>query len=245
MSDFPTITPYGDNTPKKDQVAEMFNRIAFRYDFLNHFLSLGIDKIWRKRAIAAIPRQRPLLVLDVATGTGDLALDALEKEGIQIIGVDISPGMLKIADQKIKIRGVKKLFRVEIGDSEELKFESDHFDVVMVAFGVRNFENLEKGLKEILRVLKPGGKIIVLEFSKPTAAPFKQVYNFYFEHILPAFGKKISKDAKAYEYLQKSVLNFPDGTGFTSILDSLGYRNTNFRPLSLGICTLYTANKIE
>lgn len=243
MANMQSITPYGDEGSKKEQVAEMFNRIAFRYDFLNHFLSLGIDKLWRKKAIQQIPDQSPLLVLDVATGTGDLALDALEHKGIQIIGIDISPGMLKLADEKILARNVSDQFRVELGDSENLAFANNYFDVVMVSFGVRNFENLEKGLQEILRVLRPGGKLIVLEFSKPTRSPFKDIYNFYFEHVLPFFGKKVSKDAKAYEYLQKSVLYFPDGNGFTDILVRIGFHHTNFKPLSLGICTLYTALK--
>ncbi len=243
MSEYSPITPYGDGTSKKDQVAEMFNRIAFRYDFLNHFLSLGIDKFWRKRALDQLPKQKPLFVLDVATGTGDLALEAIYQKDIQIIGVDISSGMLKIAQDKIIARKASGKFSVVLGDSEQLDFESNHFDAVMVAFGVRNFQNLEKGLQEIRRVLKPEGKVIVLEFSTPTMVPFKQIYHFYFTAILPYFGHILSKDAKAYDYLQKSVAQFPNGKVFTDILSKVGFINTNFKPLSLGICTLYTAYK--
>jgi len=243
MSEMQTITPYGSEGTKKEQVARMFDRIAFRYDFLNHFLSLGIDTLWRKRAIRELPSKRPLYVLDVATGTGDLALDAIRKPDIKIIGIDISSQMLKIADQKIDRKKLQDRFVVELGDSENLRFSENTFDAVMVSFGVRNFENLQKGLEEINRVLIPGGKLIVLEFSKPSSSPFKEIYNFYFEHILPFFGKKVSKDGEAYEYLQKSVVHFPDGSKFTDILTSIGFAHTNFVPLSLGICTLYTAIK--
>jgi demethylmenaquinone methyltransferase/2-methoxy-6-polyprenyl-1,4-benzoquinol methylase len=243
MSEMESIKPYGNQGSKKEQVTEMFDRIAFRYDFLNHFLSLGIDKIWRKRAIRQLPDHRPLYVLDVATGTGDLALDALSSPQINIIGIDISSGMLKLADEKIIKRKLQERFRVELGDSENLHFSDNTFDSVMVSFGVRNFENLNKGLKEIYRVLKPGGKLIILEFSKPASSPFKEIYNYYFEHILPFFGKQVSKDGEAYEYLQKSVLHFPDGSRFTDILTSIGFNHTFFKPLSLGICTLYTAIK--
>jgi len=243
MSDLNSIKPYATEGSKKEQVATMFDRIAFRYDFLNHFLSLGIDRIWRKKAIKELPFGNPLFVLDVATGTGDLALDALHRPGVQIIGIDISAGMLKLADEKILRQGMANRFRVELGDSENLQFADNHFDAVMVSFGVRNFENLEKGLKEIHRVLKVGGKIVVLEFSKPRSSPFKEIYNFYFEHILPFFGNKVSRDAEAYTYLQKSVQYFPDGPEFLDKLRGAGFHQNNYRPLSLGICTLYTAIK--
>lgn len=243
MPEMPIIKPYSTEGSKKEQVTEMFDRISHRYDFLNHFLSLGIDHLWRRRAIKELPAQRPLYVLDVATGTGDLALDAVRSPEIKIIGIDISPGMLKIADEKIEKRKLQDRFVVELGDSEKLRFSDNTFDSVMVSFGVRNFENLNKGLEEIYRVLNPGGKLIILEFSKPVSSPFKEIYNFYFEHILPFFGNKVSKDGEAYTYLQKSVLHFPDGPQFTNILLNLGFKHTNYKPLSLGICTLYTAIK--
>ncbi len=242
----PAATPYNQETSKKSQVKEMFDRIAVRYDFLNHLLSLGIDKGWRKKAISALPDGDSMYILDIATGTGDLAIDALKwnpKKDIQILGVDISPEMLRIANHKINLKGISQNFRVEIGDAENLDFLENTFDSVMVSFGARNFENLNQGLKEIHRVLKPNGKLIILEFSKPTWSPFKEIYFFYFKNILPFLGEILSKDRGAYRYLQKSVLEFPDGLDFTTILNQLGFMHTNYQPLSLGICTLYTALK--
>ena len=240
-----TITPYQDTeATKKKQVADMFNNISKTYDFLNHFLSLGIDIIWRKKAINELKKDNPQLILDVATGTGDFAFEALSiLKPKKIIGVDISQGMLDIAQQKITKRGVADKFEVKLGDSEKLPFEANEFDAVTVAYGVRNFENLEVGLADIHRVLKSGGKAVVLEFSKPKAFPVKQLYNFYFTYITPGIGKLFSKDARAYTYLPESVAAFPDGERFIVLMQKAGFKNTKCRPLAFGICSIYTGIK--
>ena len=240
-----TITPYqNEQSTKKEQVADMFNNISKTYDFLNHFLSLGIDVIWRKMAINELKKDQPKLILDVATGTGDFAFEALKiLKPEKIIGVDISRGMLDIADKKIASRGLSAQFEVRMGDSEKLLFEANSFDAVTVAYGVRNFENLEAGLADIYRVLKPGAKAVVLEFSKPKAFPVKQLYNFYFNYITPGIGKIFSKDARAYSYLPESVAAFPDGARFTGLMDKVGFKNTKQRPLAFGICSIYTGTK--
>lgn len=240
-----TITPYQDNqATKKQQVADMFNNIARTYDFLNHFMSLGIDIIWRKKAINELKKDKPALILDVATGTGDFAFEALAALNPQkIVGVDISQGMLDIATQKIAKRNLGDRFEVKLGDSEKLPFNDDEFDAVTVAYGVRNFENLEKGLADMLRVLKPGGKAVVLEFSKPKGFPIKQLYNFYFNYITPGIGKIFSKDSRAYSYLPESVAAFPDGKNFVALMDKVGFKHTKNRPLAFGICSIYTGIK--
>ncbi len=239
------VTPYKDNgATKKEQVADMFNNISKKYDFLNHFLSLGIDIIWRKKAIGELKKDNPKLVLDVATGTGDFAFEAIDMlNPDKVIGVDISEGMLSIAREKIQKRGLSDRFEVRMGDSEKLLFEDDTFDAVTVAYGVRNFENLEKGITDMLRVLKPGGKAVILEFSKPQAFPVKQLYNFYFHSVLPGIGKLFSKDNRAYTYLPESVAAFPDGKDFTALMKKAGYRETKNRPLLFGICSIYTGIK--
>jgi demethylmenaquinone methyltransferase/2-methoxy-6-polyprenyl-1,4-benzoquinol methylase len=240
-----TITPYHDKqATKKEQVADMFNNISKTYDFLNHFLSLGIDIIWRKKAINELKKDKPKLILDVATGTGDFAFEALKAlKPEKIIGVDISRGMLDIAEQKIQKRNLSDKFEVKLGDSEKLLFEADEFDAVTVAYGVRNFEHLERGLADIQRVLKPGGKAVILEFSKPRVFPVKQLYNFYFNYITPGIGKLFSKDARAYTYLPESVAAFPDGESFVALMDKVGFKNTKHRPLAFGICSIYTGIK--
>lgn len=240
-----TVTPYNNGqATKKEQVADMFNNISKTYDFLNHFLSLGIDIIWRKKAINELKKDQPKNILDVATGTGDFAFEALSiLKPEKITGVDISAGMLEIAKQKIAKRNLGHLFEVKLGDSEKLPFADDTFDAVTVAYGVRNFENLEAGLADIFRVLKPGGKAVVLEFSKPKAFPIKQLYNFYFNYITPGIGKLFSKDSRAYSYLPESVAAFPDGKNFTNLMDKVGYKNTKARPLAFGICSIYTGVK--
>jgi demethylmenaquinone methyltransferase/2-methoxy-6-polyprenyl-1,4-benzoquinol methylase len=238
------VIPYKeDQSGKKQQVAKMFDNISARYDFLNHFLSLGIDKGWRKKAIEILKPLSPKILLDVATGTGDFALQALSLKPEKIIGVDISEGMLEMGRKKIKRLKVDQIIELKNGDSENLRFEQNKFDAVTVAFGVRNFENLEKGLTEIHRVLKTGGMIVVLEFSRPKGFPFRQVYNFYFKGILPKIGRLISKDKSAYTYLPESVDAFPDGEAFQDILTKIGFKDTTCRPLTFGISSIYTARK--
>lgn len=222
----------------------MFNNISKTYDFLNHFLSLGIDIIWRKKAIGELKVDKPQLILDVATGTGDLAFEALKiLNPKKIVGVDISQGMLDVAAEKIRRRNLGDKFEVRLGDSEKLLFDDNTFDAVTVAYGVRNFENLETGLADMLRVLKPEGKLVILEFSKPKVFPVKQLYNFYFQSITPGIGKLFSKDNSAYKYLPESVAAFPDGKDFISMMERVGYRNTKNRPLAFGICSIYTGIK--
>ena len=239
-----TVVPYKeDRSGKKAQVARMFDSISGNYDFLNHFLSAGIDIRWRRKAIKLLADGNPKLILDVATGTGDFAVEALSLHPDKVIGVDISEGMLAVGRKKMKERGFDPKIELMSGDSENLPFEENKFDAVIVAFGVRNFENLEKGLAEMRRVLKPGGRMVVLEFSKPKMFPVKQLYNFYFRFILPKIGKLVSRDPAAYTYLPESVEAFPDGDKFIHILDQLGFKNTACKPLTLGISSLYTGIK--
>lgn len=239
-----TVVPYKeDRSGKKEQVARMFDSISGNYDFLNHFLSLGIDIRWRKKAVKLLAPGKPKLILDVATGTGDFAVETLKLNPDKVIGIDISEGMLEVGRKKMKDRGYDSRIEMLSGDSENLPFEENKFDAVIVAFGVRNFENLEKGLSEMHRVLKPGGRMVVLEFSKPRMFPFKQLYNFYFNFILPKIGKVISKDPAAYTYLPESVQAFPDGDNFVGILNQLGFKETVCKPLTLGISSLYTGIK--
>lgn len=240
-----TVVPYKDSAlAKKQQVAGMFNAIAFRYDFMNRFLSAGIDIRWRKTAIKQLLEKQPKTILDVATGTADMAIMA---SGIihadKITGIDISDGMLELGRKKIEKAGLAQQIELLNGDCETINFKNDSFDAVMVAFGVRNFENLEKGLSEILRVLKPGGKLVVLEFSKPRSAFVKAMYNFYMKIICPLAGKIFSKNRDAYQYLDESIQKFPEGKKFTNILGNLGYKNTYTKPLSLGICSIYCGEK--
>jgi len=239
-----TVVPYKEKEEsKKAQVAEMFNNISRRYDFLNHFLSLGIDIIWRKKAVKELREIQPKQILDIATGTGDFAIEALSLKPEKITGVDISEGMLAMGRQKIAKMKLEDKIELQMGDSEKLLFNDNTFDAVIVAFGVRNFENLEKGLADMWRVLKPGGKVVVLEFSKPTRFPMKQLYSFYFKYILPIIGRMISKDRAAYTYLPESVRAFPDGTLFTDILDRVGFKKTVCKPQTFGICSIYTGIK--
>lgn len=240
-----TVTPYKEAiTSKKQQVATMFDNISGTYDFLNHFLSLGIDIIWRKKAIKSLRSINPKLILDVATGTGDFAFESLKiLNPNKIIGVDISQGMLDVAKKKIADRKLQDKFEVQLGDSEGLLFDEHTFDAVTVAFGVRNFENLQKGIDDIFRVLKPGGKAVVLEFSNPKKFPVKQLYNFYFNSVTPFFGKLFSKDNSAYKYLPESVAQFPEGPAFVAVLKNAGFAETVVRPQTFGICTIYIATK--
>jgi len=238
------VIPYKENTEsKKEQVATMFNNISKKYDFLNHFLSLGIDILWRKKAIRLLQETQPKQILDIATGTGDFAIEALKLNPIKVTGVDISKGMLEVGRQKIKDKGLENLIELHLGDSENLEFDDNTFDAYTVGFGVRNFENLEKGLTEMLRVLKPNGTAIILEFSKPKAFPIKQIYNFYFNSVLPGIGKLVSKDNSAYTYLPESVEAFPDGEKFINILAEIGYKNPQSIQLMFGIASIYKASK--
>lgn len=237
------IKPYNQNEGKKKQVAGMFNNIAHRYDFLNHFLSLNIDKIWRRKAISLLRQQKPKRILDIASGTGDLAIEACKLHPDKVIGIDISTGMLDIGREKIQKLGLNHIIELEEGDSENLRFDDESFDAITVAFGVRNFENLEKGLREMNRVLKTGGKCIVLEFSKPEKFPIKQFYNFYFRFILPGIGRLFSKDKRAYTYLPESVAEFPDGKTFTALLLQCGFKTARQIKQTFGIASIYESTK--
>lgn len=239
-----TVIPYKDKTAgKKEQVASMFNSISKKYDFLNHFLSLGIDILWRKKAIRLLKKDNPKQILDIATGTGDFAIESLRLNPEKVIGIDISEGMLSIGREKIKKKGLENIIELQLGDSENLAFNDNTFDAYTVGFGVRNFENLEKGLSEMLRVLKPNGTAIILEFSNPKKFPIKQIYNIYFNKVIPIMGKLISKDNAAYTYLPESVSAFPDGDRFIEILKKTGYNNPKAIPLMFGIASIYVAKK--
>lgn len=239
-----TVVPYKDQREgKKEQVRRMFDNISPRYDFLNHFLSLGIDRGWRRKAIAKLRPGRPRLILDVATGTGDFAIQAMTLNPDRVIGIDISEGMLDRGRAKLAERRLTGKVELLSGDSENIPFEGNKFDAITVGFGVRNFENLEKGLREIYRVLKPGGTLVVLEFSQPRMFPFKQAYQFYFQHILPRVGRIVSRDRAAYDYLPESVKAFPDGNAFTEILNRIGFNSTTCTPLTFGISSIYTGEK--
>lgn len=239
-----TVKPYEAEGSKKQQVSTMFDRIAPYYDFLNRLLSLGIDTIWRKKAINLLKADQPQKILDVATGTADVAIEAANSLSPEkIVGVDISVEMLEVGRKKIQRKGLQEIISLEEGDSENLPFPDNTFDALTVAFGVRNFENLEQGLREMQRVLKPGGKVVILEFSKPTIFPFRQLYHFYFKNILPFIGKFTSKDPKAYRYLYESVQAFPDGDKFLNILSQTGYKSNRCIPLTLGICSIYLGEK--
>jgi demethylmenaquinone methyltransferase/2-methoxy-6-polyprenyl-1,4-benzoquinol methylase len=239
----PVLPDASSKLSKKEQVAEMFNGISGKYDFLNHFLSMGIDRRWRKRAIAEIAKVQPTKVLDVATGTGDLAIAAAELRPGQIIGVDIAEQMLAVGREKIEKKGLSDLITLQYGDSEHLPFDTAAFDAVVCAYGVRNFENLDQGLAEMCRVMRPGGRLAILEFSHPQRFPMRQLYRFYFRHILPLLGKLVSRHSRAYTYLPESVQAFPQGAALCRRLEQAGFRNPHARPLTFGITTLYTAGK--
>ncbi len=228
---------------KKQMVREMFNDIAPRYDLLNHVLSANIDKLWRKKVRKLIGSIQPEIILDVATGTGDLALELAKLPVKKIVGIDIAADMLEIGKVKVKNKNLGHIIEMQVGDSESIHFEDNYFDAVSVAFGVRNYENLPKGLGEMCRVLRPGGVVAVLEFSKPAAFPMKQLYRFYFNHILPVIGKVISKNSAAYTYLPNSVAAFPEGEVFMAEMQKAGFKDVKQQRLSFGIATLYSATK--
>ncbi len=221
----------------------MFDNIAHNYDFLNHLLSLGIDNLWRKKAIRFIGKSNPKVIMDMATGTGDFAMEALKLNPDRVVGLDLSEDMLQYGRIKAKKKGVDSIVEFVKGDSEDLQFEDNTFDAMTVGFGVRNFENLEKGLSEMLRVLKPGGKLVVLEISKPRSFPFKQIFKVYFHYVCPLIGRVFSKDHRAYTYLPESVEAFPSGKKFTGILEKVGYKKAEWTPLTFGICAMYTCEK--
>ncbi|MFT4525121.1 MAG: demethylmenaquinone methyltransferase/2-methoxy-6-polyprenyl-1,4-benzoquinol methylase [Granulosicoccus sp.] len=242
--DSSVVKPYSETGSKKEQVTKMFDSIAPRYDLLNRVLSLGIDIIWRRIAIKKLRDLEPQSVLDVATGTGDVILE-IERQlsPARMVGLDISAGMLELGTKKIRAKEFGQKVEMIVGDSEDLPFKDNTFDAITVAFGVRNFENLNKGLTEMYRVLKPGGKLMVLEFSHPKKAPVKQIYWAYFNHILPFFGKMVSKDSSAYTYLPESVKQFPDGELFIEELKTAGYQNMERRSLTFGIASIYLGSK--
>lgn len=244
MSDSKVVKPYNkEEVSKKEEVAEMFNNISKRYDFLNHFLSMGIDKIWRKKAVKKLASIQPKRILDIATGTGDFAIALLKLNPEKVVGVDISSGMLEIGKEKMKKKGFSDKIELKLGDSENLPFEDNYFDALTVGFGVRNYENLEKGLTDMLRVIRPGGKAVILEFSKPKRFPIKQLFGFYSKRLIPFFGKLISKDKRAYAYLPESVEAFPEGKAFTDIMAKIGYKNIESQLVSGGIATIYIGTK--
>ncbi len=238
------VVPYKkEDKSKKEQVATMFNNISHRYDFLNHTLSMGIDILWRRKAIRLLKPFKPETVLDIATGTGDFALEAVKLNPKKIVGVDISEGMLTVGRQKIARKGLVDLIELAYGDSENLTFADNKFDVITVGFGVRNFENLRQGLREMYRVTRVGGHVMIIEFSRPAKFPVKQLYNFYFKTILPKIGRLVSRDNAAYAYLPESVAAFPDGENFIQILRETGYKEAKWIPLTFGISSIYWARK--
>jgi demethylmenaquinone methyltransferase/2-methoxy-6-polyprenyl-1,4-benzoquinol methylase len=230
-------------TYEHSYVRSLFNRIAPHYDFLNHFLSLGLDIRWRRKAVAMLREYEPKTVLDVATGTADLALEAAKLHAVHIYGVDISPAMLTHAREKIEQHRLSRVITVEEGTAERLRFPDDTFDAVMVAFGIRNFTDLHQGLREMFRVLRPGGAMMILEFSRPRQTPFRQLYAFYFRHILPRLGGAISKSREAYQYLPSTVESFPDGEHLIRILTGEGFVGPFCVPLTMGIATIYIVEK--
>lgn len=238
------VKPYRPEGSKKEQVAAMFNAISPKYDALNRILSAGIDQSWRRKTLREIRATGALKLLDVATGTADLAL-ALAKgiPGSKVVGVDISSGMLEVGRSKVRAKDLEGRVRLDLGDGEQLPYEESSFDAVTVAFGVRNFENLEQGLRDMRRVLQPGGSLAVLEFSQPTAWPLRSLYLFYFKNILPRIGRMVSKDASAYTYLPNSVQAFPYGEAFAAKLREAGFKSVRVRPLTFGIASLYLAIK--
>lgn len=238
------VTPYqNSNESKKEQVASMFNTIAGKYDLLNHVLSFNIDKIWRKKVIRMVSKHQPNRILDVATGTADLAIAAVKSKALRIDGIDISEGMLEVGRRKIINRKLNSVIFLTKGDAEAIPFADNTFDAITVAFGVRNFEHLEQGLTQMYRVLKPNGICVVLEFTMPRYFPFKQLYGFYFKYLLPVIGRMVSKDASAYTYLPESVKVFPQYHQFLEKMTGAGFAQTGMKVLSFGIAAIYYARK--
>ena len=228
---------------QKQYVRSLFDSIAYRYDLLNHLLSGGVDFYWRRRAVEQLKDIKPKTILDVATGTGDFAIATMRLNPLKVIGIDIAEEMLKLGRAKIEKHGLGEIISLQTGEAENIQFADGSFDAAIVAFGARNFENLEKGLTEMHRVLHSKGKIVVLEFSRPRVFPFKQLYFFYFKAIIPAVGKFVSKNREAYTYLPETVMKFPDGEEFVRILRTIGFANTEENRLTAGIATVYTGMK--
>ncbi|WP_158728494.1 MULTISPECIES: bifunctional demethylmenaquinone methyltransferase/2-methoxy-6-polyprenyl-1,4-benzoquinol methylase UbiE [unclassified Flavobacterium] len=238
------ITPYKDSSlGKKEQVAQMFDTISGNYDNLNRVISFGIDIKWRKKVLQIVAQSKPKKILDIATGTGDLAILMTQTQADKIIGLDISAGMLEVGERKIAHKNLSKTIDMVLGDSENMPFEDNYFDAITVAFGVRNFENLEKGLSEILRVLKPNGVFVILETSVPVKTPYKQGYNFYTKNILPLIGKLFSRDNVAYGYLSESAAAFPYGEALNNIIRKTGFIDVVAMPQTFGVATIYSASK--
>ncbi|MDP5158333.1 MAG: bifunctional demethylmenaquinone methyltransferase/2-methoxy-6-polyprenyl-1,4-benzoquinol methylase UbiE [Flaviramulus sp.] len=238
------IKPYkNSDLGKKEQVTKMFDTISGEYDDLNRVISFGIDIKWRKKVVEIVKNSNPERILDIATGTGDLAINLAETRAKNIIGLDISSGMLEIGKEKIKKKALDSKIKMVLGDSENMPFDDSSFDAITVAFGVRNFETLENGLKEIYRVLKPNGTFVILETSVPTKSPYKQGYNFYTKNILPLIGKAFSKDRSAYKYLCESASVFPYGEELNNILRKIGFINVEDFPQTFGVATIYKSSK--
>lgn len=238
-----SVTPYKNDASKKEQVAQMFDNIANRYDLLNSILSLGIHKGWRRKCIKLLKDRKPNMILDVATGTADFAIECAKLNPEKIIGIDISEGMMSFGRTKLQKLNLDKLITLENGNAETVSYADNSFDAIVVGFGVRNFQNLEKGLANLYRILKPGGQLVILEFSYPRNWLIKGGYNFYFSYITPVIGKIFSKDTRAYSYLTESVKAFPNNEKFVAILNQVGYKKTSFSPLSLGIAAIYYGEK--
>jgi len=238
------VKPYSESGSKKVQIEAMFDNIAPNYDLLNRVLTLGIDTRWRSKAIKELVNHKPLSILDVATGTGDFALEAYKRlTPDKIVGIDISHEMLELGRKKISKKSLQDKIEMIKADSEALPFDNDNFDAVTASFGVRNFENLQKGINENYRVLKSGGKIVILEFTKPRAFPFKQLFNIYFRYVLPVIGRVKSKDPAAYKYLYESVQAFPDYDEFLEVMKKAGFKSCSWTSLSFGICAIYQGEK--
>ncbi len=238
------ITPYKDSSlGKKEQVTQMFDTISGNYDNLNRVISFGIDIKWRKKVLKIVSDKKPKVILDIATGTGDLAILLTQTKAEKIIGLDISAGMLEVGKKKVEEKNLSNIIELVLGDSENMPFEDNYFDAITVGFGVRNFENLEKGFAEILRVLKPNGVFVILETSVPDKFPYKQGYNFYSKNILPLIGKLFSKDNDAYGYLSESAAAFPYGEALNNILRKTGFIDVVAMPQTFGVATIYSASK--
>ena len=238
-----SVTPYNQEDSKKKQVTEMFDGISTEYDALNRKISLGIDVKWRRRVVDLLIPKKPESILDIATGTGDLALALTATKASRIVGLDISAGMLSVGKNKVKLENLENTIEMVIGDSEALTYDDNSFDAVTVAFGVRNFENLELGLSELFRVLKPGGTLVVLETAVPTRFPFKQGYKFHTQVIIPLMGKLFTRDQAAYKYLSDSAAVFPHGKQFNNILEKMGFIEVEDSPQTLGVASIYCATK--